>query len=124
MLDHLAPAKPPEELNGRADTTHLRMRRARAKLRAMEQDQAFRDMVWNNAVIKTDLASGEILDGIVAKAKRGRVDAARLAMEITRRHVPKGDQTAPNVVVSINGVPRPGQVEAQTIEGEVISEDD
>jgi hypothetical protein len=62
-----------------------------------------------------------ILDGVTARAVRGRVDAARLALEITGRHNPKGEQNAPTVVVAIDGIARPSTI--QIGEAEVVDAD-
>lgn len=80
---------------------------ARAKLRRWERDQKFRDLIYGGAVIKLDLEMPSIFKGIASKAKRGRVDAARLALEITGRHNPKGDQAPTQIALVVNGVPRP-----------------
>jgi len=89
--------------------------------------EKFRDLIYHKAVVDIDLATPEILQGVVKKAKKGRVDAARFALEITGRHNPKGDGVPAQVVVAINGIPRPPRHEMQgqdlEIEGEVIAED-
>lgn len=99
LLDHLYPSTRVEY--------KIRLQRARSKLRKWEKTQKFRDAVYNQAVVELDLQSPNILRGIARKARRGRVDAARLALELTGRHNPKGEQAAPQVIVAINGVPRP-----------------
>lgn len=85
----------------------VRMQAARHKLRTWERNQAFRDYVYNHAVTNVDMATPAILNGVVQRAVRGRVDAARLALEITGRHNPKGDNAPPTVVVAIDGIARP-----------------
>lgn len=119
MLNHLV-------TNGQDRPEEQRLSQARAKLRRWEQDEKFRDMIYRKAVVDLDLATPEILQGVAKKAKRGRVDAARLALELTGRHNPKGDTAATQVVVAINGVPRPqrsiGQPGVIELEGEVIDE--
>ena len=118
MLDHLVP-------NGRDRPEEQRLSQARAKLRRWESDQKFRDLIYHKAVVDLDLATPEILQGVAKKAKRGRVDAARLALELTGRHTPKGEQTPTQVVVAINGIPRPksrSEVGELEIEGEVVDE--
>lgn len=84
-----------------------RLRKARNTLTRLERRQDFRDLVWDQAVVDLDMSTPQILAGVKNKAKRGRVDAARLALEVTGRHNPKGDGAPPQVVVAINGVPRP-----------------
>lgn len=79
-----------------------------AKLfREWKKKPAFRDYVYELAVAELDMASPEILKGVVGAAKRGRVDAAKFAMELAGRYSPKGEQQAGNVMVVIGGMPRP-----------------
>jgi hypothetical protein len=85
----------------------IRMQAARSKLRRWERLQHFRDYVYNHAVANVDMQIPMVLNGVVQRAIRGRVDAARLALEITGRHNPKGEQAAPTVVVAIDGIARP-----------------
>jgi hypothetical protein len=115
MLDHLTPGTA-----GRS--RQYRLKAARAKLRLWEHQQDFRDLVYTGAVVKLDLQSPAILNGLANRAKRGRVDAARLALELTGRHNPKGDQAPAQVALVISGVPRPFQVTAG--ESEVIVADE
>ena len=98
LLEYLAP-------KGRTD--EQKMTQARGKLRRWQRNPAFRDLIYQQAVVKTDLALPAVLGGIVQKAKRGRVDAARLALELTGRHNPKGDQAPTNITVQIANIPRP-----------------
>jgi len=79
-------------------------------------------MVYNTAVTQVDMQTPAILNGVVSRAVRGRVDAARLALEITGRHNPKGDQAAPTVVVAIDGISRP-QTPVQIADAEVVDAD-
>jgi hypothetical protein len=90
-------------------------------LRRWEHQQDFRDMVYTSAVVKLDMATPGILKGVANKAKRGRVDAARLALELTGRHNPKGDQQPAQVAVIIGGVPRPRAITTEP-DGQVIIE--
>jgi hypothetical protein len=92
----------------------------RKKLKRWEQSQSFRDLIWELAVVDLDLDSPAILRGIARSAKRGRVDAAKLSLEITGRHVTKGDQTAPNITIAFAGIPRPGPI--QIADAEVVDE--
>lgn len=88
-------------------TDEERMQHARAKLRRWEYSQKFRDLVYKYAVVKVDMGTPEILDGVFRKAKRGRVDAAKLLLEITGRHSSKENHAEANVTVQIANVPRP-----------------
>ena len=84
-----------------------RLQRCRQKLKKWETRQHFRDMVYATAVIELDMSTPAILRGIAKKGKGGRVDAARLVLELTGRHNPKGEQAAPNVLIAIGDIPRP-----------------
>jgi hypothetical protein len=114
MLDSLTPTTvgQPEQ---------IRMRRATRKLRIWEKKQQFRDQVYSGAIANVDMALPMVLNGVVGRARRGRVDAARLALEITGRHNPKGEQSAPMVVVAIDGIKRPGPIQIE--DGEVVEAD-
>lgn len=99
LVDYLAP--------NQALEMRVRVQQARRKLLKWERDPAFRDEVYKNAVVDVDMNLPGVLKGVVSKAKRGRVDAARLVLELTGRHNPKGDHAPPSVVVHIDGIPRP-----------------
>ena len=88
-------------------TEEERLASARAKLRRWEQSQKFRDLVYKYAVVKVDMGMPEVLDGVFRKAKRGRVDAAKLLLEITGRHSSKEATAEANVTVQIANIPRP-----------------
>jgi hypothetical protein len=80
---------------------------AKSKLRRwMRTDPTFRDLIYNEAVIKLDLSSPEILDGLRKSARRGRVDAARFALELTGRHT-KDETPVTTVNVVLTNIPRP-----------------
>jgi hypothetical protein len=100
----------------------LMMRLTRSKLRRMESTQWFRDALYEAAVVKTDLAIPQILEGVVKKAKRGRVDAAKLALSVSGRQVDSEGQVNVPISISFGGeVPRPyGQ---QAIAGPDQAED-
>jgi hypothetical protein len=104
LFEHLAPAKRP----GRRDRTlEERQSLARNKLRRWERSPKFRDLVYNQAVVELDMNTPQILAGVAQKAKRGRVDAARLALEVTGRHNPKGQEKPTEIYVQIANIPRP-----------------
>ena len=81
----------------------------RRRLKQWEETQWFRDAVYEYAMIKTEMAIPAIMEGVRSRARRGRVDAARLVLEVTGRHNPRGEQAAPAVVqINFGGaVPRP-----------------
>jgi hypothetical protein len=112
--------------NGQHRPLEQRVSQARKKLRGWETSPAFRDLVYQNAVVKLDMATPGIFNALVKSAKKGRVDASRLVLELTGRHNPKGDTTPTQVIVAINGMPRPpaqavsaGELHRQIEEGEV-----
>jgi len=114
MLEGLSP-------NSVGKPRQYRLRLARARLRKWEGNQTFRDRVYETAIRDVDMKMPLVLNGVVGRAIRGRVDAARLALEITGRHNPKGEQSAPMVVVAIDGIKRPGPIQIE--DGEVVEAD-
>jgi hypothetical protein len=83
------------------------LQHARSKLRRWEHSTTFRDLVYQYAVVKVDMGIPEVLEGVFRKAKRGRVDAAKLLLEITGRHSSKEATAEANVTVQIANLPRP-----------------
>jgi hypothetical protein len=100
MVDHLAPG------DG-VTPRHKRVQRAYSRINYWKRDQAFRDAIYAAAVVQVDTRLPQVLNGITEKAIRGRVDAARLVLELTGRHNPKGEGHSPTVVVAIDGIARP-----------------
>ena len=85
-----------------------RLKQARSRLAIWEKDQKFRDLVWNEAVVKLDMSTPQILVAMAGSAKKGRVDAAKLALEVTGRHTSQQNTQVTAVQVNIaNGIPRP-----------------
>lgn len=101
------------------------VKRARQKLARWEQSEEFRNLIYGLAITGLDLRTPAIINGIASKAEAGRVDAARLALELTGRHNPKGDNQPTAVVIQVNGVPRPsrGEVTDDEILGELTAEE-
>jgi hypothetical protein len=121
MLDHLAP---------RGARKQDRRVEARRRLLKWQRNQDFRDLVWEVAVAELDGQVPRILQGVARKARAGRVDAARLSLEVTGRHNPKGEAQPTQVAVVFSGMPRPAQavramqIEPQaTVEGTIEDED-
>jgi|SRR5215471_6145675 len=101
LMDHLYPR------NGIARTEEQKLSHCRRKLRNWEYSQEFRDLVYRYAVVDLDMDTPAILTGLGRRAKRGRVDAARLALELTGRHS-KEDAAGPvSVTVNLANVARP-----------------
>lgn len=116
MVDHLAP-------NGHGRTMEHRLIYARRKLRRWEASKEFRDLIWEHGLVQTDLQTGRVLNGLVQKAVRGRVDAAKLALELTGRYTPKGEQQPTQVAVVFTGIQRSASV-AELVEADVVEEDE
>ena len=95
---------------------------AKARLRHWEQKQWFRDLVWDRAVVELDMSTPQILRGVLKKAKRGRVDAAKLALGITGRYKEKDDSVPAAVTINLNTVPRPKR-QAVEAPDEIVIED-
>lgn len=100
----------------------LQLKKTRTRIRNWVRSQKFRDAIYEEAMLRVDLRTGAIVDGIVAKAEAGRVDAARLALEITGRHSPHTEIQPAQVNVVFSGVPRP-QEPKQIADGEVLDVD-
>lgn len=101
LMDHLYPA------DGVARTDEQKLQHCLTKLRRWEYSQTFRDLVYRYAVVDLDMETPAILVGLGKRAKRGRVDAARLALELTGRHSKETEQGAVNVTVNLANVARP-----------------
>lgn len=112
LVDHLVP-------NGKDRPLEQRLSQARTKLKNWEHSQSFRDMVYQFAVVKVDMATPDIFQALVKKAKKGNVSATRLLLEVSGRHNPKGEQAPPNIIVAINGMPRPANGKIQMQPGDV-----
>src|SRR5262249_37413925 len=93
--------------------------RVRARIRKWERAVWFRDLMWVSAVVELDMAGPAILKGVTQKAKRGRVDAAKLALAITGRHNERASDIPAQVTINLGGVPRPAAIEQA-----VTAEDD
>jgi len=118
-----------EELYGHTTwTREKKVRRARIRMRQWESNQWFRDMVYEAAVVELDMTTPAILRGVAAKAKRGRVDAAKLALSLVGRYSDKETAQPAAVTINLVGVPRPNVrslTESSEVGlGEVIDEED
>jgi hypothetical protein len=90
------------------------------KIRRWQKQKEFRDLVWANAVERLDSRTPEILNGVGRRAETGRVDAAKLGLEIAGRYTPRGQDQPTSVHIVLGNVPRP----VESVEGELISEED
>jgi hypothetical protein len=97
---------------------------AMRKLRRWQQTKAFRDLVWEYTVERLDSRTPTIMDGVAERAENGRVDAAKLALEVAGRYSPKGHDQPTAVQIVVNGVPRPMAVDdSAVVDGELVSEE-
>lgn len=106
----------------------VRLKMARNRIRSWQKRAEFRDVVWNNAVVRLDNETPQILAGIAKKAKAGRVDAAKLALAVTERYSEKAEEKSGNVVVVFDGLPRPQRSvtaapEEEVVDGEAVEEE-
>jgi hypothetical protein len=97
---------------------------AMRKVRRWQRTKGFRDLVWQFTVERLDTRTPEILDGVADRAANGRVDAAKLALEVAGRYSPKGHDQPTAVQIVVNGVPRPAAVSGDVVDGELIAEDE
>jgi len=93
--------------NGVARTQEQKLSSVNKKLRRWEYNQEFRDLVYKYAVVELDMDSPRILTALSKRAQRGRVDAARLALELTGRHTKDQSDAPVNVTVNLANVARP-----------------
>src|SRR4030095_8157137 len=98
-----------------------RRRYALRKIRRWQKNKRFRDIVYEAAVTKLDSRTPAILEGVADRAEMGRVDAAKLGLELSGRYTPKGSEQATSVQIVVAGVPRP---QSEVIEGTVVEEED
>jgi hypothetical protein len=94
------------------------------KIRRWQRNKEFRDLVWAYAVERLDSRTPDILDGVADRAVAGRVDAAKLSLEVAGRYSPKGHDQPTAVQIVVNGVPRPIAIDDGTvIDGTVTAEE-
>jgi hypothetical protein len=126
VIKLLAPHMYPEEW---AENEPYALRMTRRKLRAWEESEWFRDAVYNASMVQLDADIPQIMRGMSRRARR-RVDAARLVLEVTGRHNPRGQEQQPAVVqINFGGnLPRPSNrpqsLGPGDVEGEVVAEED
>jgi hypothetical protein len=92
LLEHISPSRS--------------LRSARILLAKWEREQEFRDLIWEHAVQKLDMETPQILEGIGKAAKRGRVDAAKLALSVAKRYTDKSEMPT-EMTIRLEGVSRP-----------------
>ena len=98
-MDHILV---PHELN-----REKRLKKARQRIRIWMATQKMRDLLWEETMIGLDLDSPKIVRGISRKAQAGRVDAARLALEMNGRHAPQAEVQPAQINIAFGDIPRP-----------------
>jgi hypothetical protein len=93
--------------NGVARSDEQKLSHCNHKLRRWEYSQEFRDLVYKYAVVDLDMSTPAILTALSKRAQRGRVDAARLALELSGRHTKDAENGPVNVTVNLANVARP-----------------
>lgn len=111
------------------ETKAENLKKMRARLRHWEKNKEFRDALWSNVVNAVDMDTARILEGVMRKARAGRVDAAKFALEIAGRYTPHGEANiAVPIQVNFEGLPRPNRFELpgtqEIVDGEVVEEDE
>lgn len=115
LLDYLVPddGRPMDQ----------RMTAARQKVKRWEVQPTFRDMVHERALVALDMQGPNIYEAIGRQAKRGKIDAAKLALELTGRYSPKGDHQPAQVAVVFTGLDRPVGARARVLDpGEDVAQ--
>jgi hypothetical protein len=111
-----------------AEDEPLARRMAYKRVRAWEETAWFRDAVYESTIARVDAQVPQILNGMARRARR-RVDAARLMLEVTGRHNPRGQEVQPAVVqIQFGGnMPRPQNrpeiEDGSVVDAEVVEED-
>lgn len=99
---------------------------AMKRLRRWQQKKDFRDLVWALTVERLDQQTPEIVQGVANRGKAGRVDAAKLGLELAGRYTPKAMDQPTAVQIVVNSVPRPTvqAVGADTVAGQLLDEEE
>lgn len=95
---HLVPHEPNRQ---------KRLKKARTRIRHWMSTQKMRDLLWQETMIGLDLATPAIVNGVKRKAAAGRIDAARLALELTGRHAPHAEVQPAQINIQFGDIPRP-----------------
>jgi len=96
------------------------------RIRVWQRSKSFRDLVYQYTMDELDSRTPEIVNGVANRAANGRVDAAKLALELSGRYTPRGAEAPTAVQIVVNGVPRPPAVVAgsEVVDGAVLLEED
>ena len=99
------------------------LKKCRQRIRKWFSTEKMRNIIWSEAQVLLDLESPAILRGVARKARAGRVDAARLALELNGRHSPHTDITPAKVNIVFGGIPRPHDVRMELEDPNVVDVD-
>jgi hypothetical protein len=92
----------------KGQTRELKMRKALNFLRRAEQNQMFRDALWEQALVYVDMSSFPIARAMVRHGVRGKVDAAKFALELSGRYTNNSGERSPQVTINFgSSIPRP-----------------
>ena len=100
-----------------------RIKKVRLRIRKWLATQKMRDFIYAEAQMMLDLESPAIMRGVARKAKAGRVDAARLALELNGRHSPHTEVQPAAINIVFAGVPRPTQTRPQIDDPNLVDYD-
>lgn len=115
LLDYLAPDD--------GSPLDQRQKKAYRTVRKWEFQPTFRDLVHEHALVALDMEGPNIYEAIGRQAKRGKIDAAKLALELTGRYSPKGDHQPAQVAVVFTGLDRPRGARAKVLDfGEDVAQ--
>ena len=101
----------------------IQLKKCRRRLRNWFSTEKMRNIIWSEAQVLLDLESPAILRGVARKARAGRIDAARLALELNGRHSPHTDITPAKVNIVFGGIPRPQDVRMELEDPNVVDVD-
>src|SRR5215471_14954150 len=99
--------------NQRKDNPVRRRLYSMRKVRRWMKRRDFRDLVYEASLRRGDMRTPQVVEGLFDRASNGRVDAAKFALELVGRYTPRGQETATQVAIVVNAVPRPQAVAAQ-----------
>lgn len=106
--------------------TGVSRQKARGQYKRCIKSAAFRDHLWDKVLIDLDAAAPAIVNGVAKRAAKGRVDAAKFALELAGRYDPRPDsQVNVPVTVVLGQIPRPQRAnKPELVEGEVTEEEE
>lgn len=96
----------------------VRIRRTINRIRKLQRTREdYRDFIYEQSLLRLEREIPDIFTGLTRKAKAGRVDAAKLILEVTGRHAPQTEVVPAHIHLNLTGVPRPQ--DDDVVDGEV-----